>query len=214
MLVSVVVGARVLAAADRSQSVWVATRDLPAGATLTEGDLARSRVRLFDNGERYLAADGDAPLGYVLTRAVGADELLPREGLLLPEQVGEPLRDVSVPVDPRRLPADLRSGELVDVYLTPGDRTQDAPPSAEPSEGAAREQAGTTGRTRLLLSRVPVTLRPRDAVATGEGEAVVLRVTQEQALRLVQALQGGSVDLSRVPLDVGLPALPSPVRAG
>lgn len=215
VLVSVVVGARLLAGADRSQSVWVAARDLPAGARLAAGDLRPGEVRLFDNGGRYLAATDDPPVGYLLARGVGAEELLPRDSLVLPEDVEEPLREVSVPVDARHLPADLAAGELVDVYFTPGEE-QD-PGGSEPAPTAqdedAAEQAGRAAaaraRTKRLLAGVPVGLRPRDPAAGAEGEAVVLRVSDDDALRLVTALRTGSIDLSRVPVGAGLPPVSS-----
>lgn len=212
VLVSVVVGARLLAGADRSQSVWVAARDLPAGARLAAGDVRPGEVRLFDNGERYLAAAGDPPVGYLLARGVGADELLARDSLVLPEDAREPLREVSVPVDARHLPADLTAGELVDVYFTPGEQQgADAPePTAQDADRA--ESGGADDpreRTKRLLAGVPVGLRPRDPAAGAEGEAVVLRVSAEDALRLVTAVRTGSIDLSRIPVGAGAPTGPA-----
>ncbi len=46
---SVVVGARLMAAADDTVGVWVLSRDLPAGATVEEGDLTRRQVRFPDD---------------------------------------------------------------------------------------------------------------------------------------------------------------------
>ncbi|MEO6204316.1 MAG: SAF domain-containing protein, partial [Mycobacteriales bacterium] len=54
VLASVVVGARVLSSADRSQTVWVLTRDLAPGAELTSDDLTVARVRLFTDGAEYI----------------------------------------------------------------------------------------------------------------------------------------------------------------
>lgn len=211
VLVSVVVGARLLAGADRSQSVWVAARDLPAGARLAPGDVRPGEVRLFDNGERYLAAAGDPPVGYLLARGAGADELLARDSLVLPEDARDPLREVSVPVDARHLPADLAAGELVDVYFTPGQQGADTPePTAQDADRAEPGRADDPrARTKRLLAGVPVGLRPRDPSAGAEGEAVVLRVSAEDALRLVTAVRTGSIDLSRVPVGAGVPPVPA-----
>ena len=110
VLVSVVAGARVVGTADRSSSVWVATRDLAAGAVLTEGDLEPGRVRLFGDASRYVGVTGPGPVGYVLTRGVGARELLPAAGLARPEEALRTRRDVAVPVQPGHLPDDLQSG--------------------------------------------------------------------------------------------------------
>ena len=204
VLVSVVVGARVLAAADDSQRVWVATRDLAPGARLAEGDLEQGRVRLFDHGERYLRADGPEPVGYVLTRGVGADELLPAQSLRRPDDVARPLRDVSVPVAAGHLPGDLRSGQQVDVFVTAGAATAGASPAPAPG-----------GTTRLVLRGVPVTLRAAEAGLGQRSSGVVLSVPESDAPLLVQAVQQGEIDLVRVPRTFELPtpaAVAAPVR--
>ncbi len=189
VLVSVGAGARVLATADRSTTVWVATHDLAAGTPLAAGDLQPGRVRLFGDGSRYVVADGPGPLGWVLTRGVGAGELLPAAGLVRPEEVGRTRRDVAVPVEPGHLPDDLQSGQQVDVYVTPRAATT----------GSGRGQAG---RTALVLASVPVTSRPRDSPAA-RVQAVVRSVPEAQAAALVGAVQTGAIDLVRLPGAAG-----------
>ncbi len=204
VLVSVVVGARLLSSADASQHVWVATRDLAPGSTLADGDLRRGQVRLFDTGARYLVASGAAPLGYVLARGVGADELLPRDSLVRPDERGRSLRDVSVPVAAGHLPEDLQAGQQVDVYVTAG----------QPGSGAASPTTGDApagpAATRLVLSRLTVTLRPRTAgLGAGGTTGVVLSVSERDAAALVTALQEGGIDLVRVPRGDELASLPT-----
>ena len=216
VLVSVVVGARVLASADDAQGVWVATRDLAAGSTLADGDLTRGQVRLFDNGGRYLTATAPPPVGYVLTREVGADELLPVASVALPERAGRVLRDVSVPVEAGRLPADLAGGELVDVHVTaPLDSGAGPPPSAAPSSAPSAPASGAApGTSTLLLAAVPVRSRSGSAGAGPTGEqAVVLTVDDAQVAELVAGLRTGQVDLVRVRRDSGLPTLPGSASA-
>ena len=203
VLVSVVVGARVLASADASQRVWVATRDLAPGATLTETDVQQGRVRLFDHGERYLLATGPKPVGYVLTRGVGADELLPTLSLRSPEELAQPLRDVSVPVTAGHLPGDLQPGQQVDVYVTPGRQAGSASPAS----------AVRTGSTRLVLSGTPVKLRPAETGLGNRSQGVVLSVPQRDAAGLVAAVQEGGIDLVRVPRTAELPVLPRSAAA-
>ena len=198
VLVSVVVGARLLASSDASQSVWVATRDLAPGSTLADADLARGRVRLFDNGPRYLLAEGGKPVGYVLRRGVGAAELLPRDSLRRPDEPGRALRDVSVPVAAGHLPDDLLAGQQVDVYASPA------------RQPGAQTDTAAPGGTRLVLSRVAVGLRPRAGGLSSAGTSgVVLSVSEADAALLVAAVQGGGIDLVRVPRGDQLPALPS-----
>lgn len=197
VLVSVVVGARLLASADTSSSVWVVTRDLAAGSTLSDGDLERSQVRLFDSGPRYLLAVGAKPVGYVLARPVGARELLPRDSLVRPDAVGTARREVAVPVPAGHLPDDLRAGQQVDVYVTPGGT-------------AGRAVAATTASgTQLVLARVTVTARSRAGGLGGSaGTGVVLAVAEADAPALVAAVQQGPVDLVRVPRADEAAALP------
>jgi hypothetical protein len=72
VLVSVIAGARLLAAADDYVLVWAAKRDLPVGAALEQPDLQARAVRFRDQGDanRYLSAE--QPLaGSVLARPLG-----------------------------------------------------------------------------------------------------------------------------------------------
>lgn len=193
VLVSVVVGARVLSAADRTSPVWVLATDMAVGSTLSADDLTRQAVRLADTDGRYVAAPADvqAPVGYVLLRGLGAGELLPRAALRLPE-TGEGLRDVTVPVEPGHVPPDLRAGQLVDVYVTIGTDTDVA-----------------TRSTSLLLRSIAVRDRSASASRTQSGDAVVLSVGPVDAATLVSALRAGTLDLVRVPEDADLAPLTS-----
>lgn len=81
--VSVVLGARLLASADDTVPVWAVSRDLPAGATVSTGDLERRQVRFPDEAtaDAYLSADQRLPDETTLERAVSDGELLPRSAL-------------------------------------------------------------------------------------------------------------------------------------
>src|ERR1700712_4092811 len=71
---SVVVGARLMAAADDTVGVWAVARDLPAGATLESDDVQRRQVRFPDaaTADGYLAASDDLPSAATLNRPVAA----------------------------------------------------------------------------------------------------------------------------------------------
>lgn len=184
VLVAVVVGARVVAAADDTELVWVATRDLAAGTTLTEDDVATRPVRLDDTARAYLGVRGASPEGYQLTRPVGAGELLPAAAVTPPGSA-LPHRLVTVPVERFHYPADLARGAIVDVYVT-ARATSGAPAPA----------------SELVLAAALVADVERDAGrlgATGSGVGVVLSVAPDDVPALVGAVQGGSVDLVRVP---------------
>jgi hypothetical protein len=137
VLGSVLLGARVVTAADATVPVWSASGHLAAGTVLTADDLVSVDVRLDDVAASYLAA-GTRPEGRTLSRAVAAGELLPRSALAEPAR----LVQLALPVQAGYVPPSLRRGQLVDVYAV-----------ADPA-------AGTTGvadgSVRLVVSSAPV----------------------------------------------------------
>ena len=199
VLATTLLGARVLAAADDTQNVWVAARDLAPGSTVAQGDLEPAQVRLLEQGDRYLLAGDAGPLGYVLQATLVRGELVPRSGLVRPDDPGRPLRDVSVPVEPGHLPGDLRAGQQVDVYVTAGAPGRAGVPPAPTGAPAARAPSGT----RLVLQGVTVTARPVEGGVGARAGGVVLSVPAGEVAALVTAVQGGAIDLVRVPRPVG-----------
>ena len=101
---SVVLGARLLAAADEPVSVWAVVGDHGVGAPVGSDDVVAVRVRFADDADldRYLPADDPLPDGIVLARAIGSGELLPRAAIDADADVGT----VQVPLDlePTRVP--------------------------------------------------------------------------------------------------------------
>jgi hypothetical protein len=188
VLTSVVVGARVLSTADRSQTVWATTRDLAPGTQLTDGDVTRVRVRLFANSANYVRGSGPAPTGYVVRRGVGRGELLPFNALTPP---GEDLafRLVTVPVARGHLPPDLTAGTQVDVYVSPE------------AKAATPATAATAGSPRLVLRNVTVRLRRASGGLVGgsDQEPIVLRVRPADVSPLLAAVSEGRIDLVGVP---------------
>lgn len=190
VLVSVVVGARVLSSADRSQTVWATTRDLAPGAQLSSADLKRVRVRLFGNAKSYVTGTGPAPTGYFLRRGVGAGELLPFNALSEP---GADLayRYVTVPVLRGHLPPDLTSGVQVDVYVSP-DRTS--------RTGATTTAAAALAEPRLVVRNTTVLLlRASSGLGAQDEQPVVLRVRPADVSLLLAAMSEGRIDLVGVP---------------
>jgi hypothetical protein len=195
VLVSVVVGARVLAAGDRTALVWTASRDLAPGTALSADDLSTARVRLFDAGARYLAAPDRGFVGYVLDRPVTRGELVPTAALQPPGATD--VRFVSVPVQPGRYPVDLARGQRVDVWATPD--ASNAGGGAATSGGAS---AGPAPDSRLVLPAVPVSAAAAtgSALAAGSAErSVLLAVPAADVARLVAAMTHSRIDLVRVP---------------
>jgi len=163
---SVVVGARVLAAADDTVQVWGAARDLGAGQRVEADDLVAQRVRFADAGalDGYFSVDDQLPADLELTRSVAEGELLPRGAVGTPDETG--LVEVPVAVEPELVPPNVEPGDVVDVYVV-------APVSADTGDGQAHQPVpdgpalsgatvvdapelassfGTTGKRQVVLA--------------------------------------------------------------
>lgn len=199
VLVSVVVGARVLSSADRSTLVYAVTKDLAAGSVLDADDLEQVRVRLFDNADEYVAA-GAPPVGYLVRRGLGRGELLPRQALALPREDVD-YREVTVPIDVGHLPPGLAAGSQVDVWMTPESlEKQSAAGSADeaPADGSAGDGPGGA---QLVLQGVTVLAVQADGGAFSGSTTipVVLQVRPREVSSLVSAMSLGRIDVVRVP---------------
>ena len=174
IIVSMVVGARVLAASQHTVTVWQAERDLAPGSAPLVRPVA---VALGPLADAYARAD--APLTGRMREPVAAGALVPVGA------VGDPapsdVRLVTVPVEPLHAPVGLAAGDVVDVWVSASDAGQVPQPSALVREG-------------VLVSDVA-----SDTVGVGGQIAVVLEVPASDVAGLVQAMRGGAVDLVRVP---------------
>jgi hypothetical protein len=151
VLGSVLLGARVVTAADATVPVWSAAGDLAAGTVLAEGDLVAVSVRLDDVAGQYLATS-TRPAGRVLGRAVRAGELVPRSAL----EQATGLVQLALPVQAGYVPPSLTRGQVVDVYAV-----------ADPAVGAT----ATGGGVDLVVSAAPV------QAVTGRGDGVLSTAT-------------------------------------
>jgi hypothetical protein len=191
VLGSVVVGTRVIAAADRTVPVLVAAADLAPGQRLTPNLVEPRDVLLDGNLHRYVT--GAVGSGYVVVRPVGAGELLPRSSIAAATD-DDALRYVTIPLPAAEVPVGLAAGDLVDVWHIP-------PTDAE-------DRTAT-----LLLSGVGVANADsgEGGLATAGGQArVTLAVTGAKAGRssaeqdsaigaLMAAARDGLVYLAVVP---------------
>jgi len=175
VLGSVLLGARVIGAADATVPVWAAAGDLSAGSRLTADDLVAVDVRLDKAAGAYLDT-GSRPEGGTLNRAVHAGELLPRSALA----GTAPLVDLALPVQAGYVPPSLARGQVVDVYAvadgTAG-RTAPSAGSVTPVVLKAPVQA-VSGRSTGVLSSTTTTLQ------------VVVRVAPETAAGILEAIGG------------------------
>jgi hypothetical protein len=114
VLVSVVAGALVVSAADRTTPAYAAAHALTPGKQLGASDLAVVGFRVSGGPSRYLRADQTLAPGLVVLRPVLAGELVPLTAVGSSDQVA--LRPVTVPVAPE-IADGLRTGMLVDVWV-------------------------------------------------------------------------------------------------
>jgi hypothetical protein len=182
VLLSVVVGSKVLADADEGVRVWAVTHDLGADTRLTSEDLTVRSVRLDDAAARYVSAD--QPLeGLVLTRPVGDGELLPVGAVARGGTADQ--RRVVVQVD-RIGAGGLDKGRVVDVYAV-----RAAAAGADPTP------------PELVLSGVTVA----EDVASGGSSfggsgskvGIALLVDEADVSGLIDAMAHGDVYVAQVP---------------
>lgn len=173
VLGSVLLGARVVGAADATVPVWAAAGDLAAGTELAQDDLVAVDVRLDDAADAYLST-ATRPVGRTLARAVRAGELVPGSVLEEPAE----LVQVALPVQAGFVPPGLRRGGLVDVYAV-----------ADPAAGATAETGGSvtpvvlrapvqalSGRTDGVLSTPTTTVQVVVSVAADEAAGVLASI--------------------------------------
>lgn len=181
---SVVLGARLLATADDTVSVWAVVADQGVGAPLEPADVVAVRVRFADDGElaRYLPADEPLPDGIVLSRGVGGGELLPRAALDT-EQDASVVR-VPLDLEPTRVPRGVDAGSVVDVYVGgAAGRGQQRPPGPALSAvtvveaPAAEESFAVTGTRQLVVAVQDAAVAEFLALLDGADDPVV-RIVQ------------------------------------
>jgi hypothetical protein len=182
VLLSVVLGARFLADADRRVRVWSVARDLGPDTVLTGDDLRVAAVRLDGMAGRYVAASEELD-GLVLTRPVGQGELLPASAVRRP---GTPdRRRLVVEVD-RAGATGLAKGQVVDLFTVPEPPSGESPPPP-----------------RLVLAAVTVAddVRSADSAFAGAGStaAVALLVDAVDVPDVLAAVAGGRVYVVQVP---------------
>ncbi len=182
LLVSVVVGARVLSTGGATAPVVALARDLPAGHVLAAGDLRVVRVRLDGRtaGQYVGGAQLDQIAGRPLGRGAGAGELL-AVGAIGQVAAATPQRLVPVTVAAGRLPG-LSAGDHVDVYATG---------LLKPSAGGAEQCT-----TQVVATDVEIGADVDATVASGTT-TVLLRVDPRLAGTLVHASETAALDVTR-----------------
>ena len=177
VVISVIVGARLMAAGDDTVAVWQVNRDISAGAVLGPDDVTSVAVPASTAGA-YVVANG-LPVDR-LARDLRAGELVP----VAVDATAPDVRWVTVPVEPLHAPPDLMAGERVDVWATNSDDLAAVVPP------------------RLVLPRALVSSVSSDAMGFGGEYGVVLEVDPQVAGDLLEAVRTSAIDLVRVPVAV------------
>jgi hypothetical protein len=193
VLLSVVVGAKIIASSQRYDVMWAATRDIAPGTTLIKADLVQVDVRFKDHGAVYISAAGASPVGRVTVSPLANGQLIPLAAV--PSTPPPAVRLVTIPVERLHMPRgnDLH-GVQVDLYVTP--KTLSGDVQAKP---------------QLVLANVTIADTIVDSSLGGDGgSGVVLSVPVAFVDTVVAAAQLGSVDLVRVPVTAaGVTAAPA-----
>jgi hypothetical protein len=171
--VCVLAGARILTSADDTTTVWAARHDLARGASIGTDDLTVVRVHLDGStSARYLPATADIGPDVAPAPGRAAGELLARAA----RADGDVADVVEVPlsVAPDDLPASVRQGAAVDVWVTPRTGATDGGPA----------------RARLALEDVVVVAVPvsEDSLAPRTTQQVIVGVDEARSGDLAQAL--------------------------
>jgi hypothetical protein len=177
VLGSVLLGAKIIAAADDTTQVLTLTRDVQPGVRLTAADVTVRRIRL-DNGlDAYLAADSPVA-GYVMTRSARAGELLPKGAIAraADAEASGNIRWVTIAIPTEERPRGLSSGHLVDVWVAPAEGQDTGAAAHLLARGVAVDGVTNTssGLTGTREATVTLAIRPNDGRALDElvGELV------------------------------------------
>ena len=175
VLISMLIGAKLVSSADSRVELWTAESDLSAGTVIRATDLRLTAVGV-DDPSSYVQSSVSL-VGKTLRRSIGAGELIGASAVA--DQPGQQHRLVTIAVDALHAPPGLARGERVDVYMTQS------------------ESSGASPVPLLMLSDVLVS-DPGSADASGSGQfGVVVDVPIAQTVKAVEAARGGQVDIVR-----------------
>lgn len=188
VVISVVVGARLMSALDDSAPVYIATQPLVPGQEITADVLAVTDVRFTENAELYVSAQTELEPGTYALRNVDTGELIPAAAMGSAAQVDN--KAVTVSVDPATA-ATLKTGSIVDIWVSRRD------PDALGSQYLEPE---------LLLEGAVVALTPDQGSALGVG------VSNSAVQIVVPAQEVGDV-ISSVDQEARITLVPAPAGA-
>ncbi|MGH3507872.1 MAG: hypothetical protein ACRDO2_11780 [Nocardioidaceae bacterium] len=179
--VSVVVGARLLAAADETVPVWRLTQPLQPGDPVTAEAVEVAHVHFGESGHAaaYLSAEHSLVDGLRAERVLHAGELLPADAVSS-DDVAVP-RQLPLGVSAAGIPTGLAAGDRVDVWAVP-------------------EATGRAAASSLVLAEVTVVALSQagpSGIAT-ERQVLVTVADEVDLGAALDRLNGASVVLVRV----------------
>jgi hypothetical protein len=184
VLLSVLAGAWVIAAADDSTGVYAAKGPLLPGQKVSDADLVVVSVQLDDAAGAYTDASAGLEPGTYALRAVAAGELVPSAALGSAREAKD--KTVAVPIDPAAS-ATLKVGTVVDVWVSRRDPEEAGVRYLDPQlllEGAVvAEVPSAGGGLDVGVGRAAVSV----VVPESEVGAVISSVDQEARITLVPA---------------------------
>lgn len=184
---SVALGSLLVSSAARTSPVLAAREPLVPGDVLDAEDLVVREVRLGGDDDLYLPADAELGERVVVTRTVGAGELVPWSAVSTEADLA--LRPVAItPEGP--LSSGIAAGATVDLWFVP------EPGRGEPDVEAADEAAPRELATGVTVSEVSESTR----FSVGSGVTVHVLVGTDVLADVLAALAAeGSVEVVHVP---------------
>ncbi|WP_084038265.1 hypothetical protein [Demequina sp. NBRC 110053] len=166
MCAAIVGVAAAVGAADRTEAYYSAHGALVPGTVLAEGDLTVTRAKV--EGDAYLPVGGEAPWGHVVTRTVGAGELLPTAALSAGGAFDGRVLGVvaSAPLAPN-----IGAGSAVDLWIAAGD-----------------DPVATLVAAGLVVAEVA---RADGAFSVSGGETVYVTVPRDEVAAVLDAVASG-----------------------
>ncbi len=188
--VSIVAGARILGTADDSVTLWAAAHDLAPGVRVDSDDLVAISIRFSDDSElrRYLRASDALPDDRLLTRGLGAGELLPQAALGASDDAQMVI--VSLAFAPELIPTNIGTGSVIELLVIPDDGADENP------NGRA-----ATAPLDTVLSDVVVIDAPSGTDSLGtvsRGRQLVLGIPESRAGALAEILAASEDQRVRV----------------
>ncbi|MEY3148970.1 MAG: hypothetical protein RL029_244 [Actinomycetota bacterium] len=157
---------------NRMVTVWSATKDLAPGSLIKDEDIKQAQVLMPNNAQFYL--DGmNSILGSYVIRPIGAEELIPAYAVTT-EPISD-LREVPISIPINRLPYQIKTGQIVDVYAVPKQQTS-----------LTRENLKS--KAALLLTSVGISGIDSESGKLGGEIAITLLVPVQLVNELVSAI--------------------------